>query len=72
MLMASRQLSVVALTLLDWTMDGNASTLALSQQALPKLGWGYLLQSLARVVVTRICWAGDGTRRDMRAGRVRF
>jgi len=70
--MASRQLSVVALTLLNWTMDGNSSTLALSQQGLPKLGWGYLLQSLARVAATRICWAGDGTRRDMSAGRARF
>jgi len=42
MLLAYLRLGVVALTLLSWTMGGNSSTPALSQQSLPRLGWGYL------------------------------
>ena len=38
-LLASLRLSVMFLTLLSWTMRGNSSAPALSQQSLPRLGW---------------------------------
>jgi len=31
----------MALILINWTIGGNVSTSALSQQSLSKLGWGY-------------------------------
>jgi len=59
MLLASIRPSVVLLTLLNWPMGGNSSTLTLSQQCLPRLECGYLLiLSWQTVVMNGSHWEG--------------
>jgi len=57
MLLAFLRLSLMALTLLSWTMDRNAFTPFLSQQRLPGLGWVYFLAlSLQAVLMYGSYW----------------